>query len=60
MLCYFKKGENAVEMQKRFMKCMEKVLWLNVSKWFAKFLGTIDILAESFFAVGLSYALEDV
>ena len=29
-------------------------------KWSAKFLGTIDILAKWFFAVGLSYALEDV
>ena len=29
-------------------------------KWFAKFLGTTDILAQQFFAVGLSYALEDV
>ena len=29
-------------------------------KWFAKFLGTFDILAKQFFAVGLSYALEDV
>ena len=29
-------------------------------KWFAKFLGTINILAKEFFAVGLSYALEDV
>ena len=29
-------------------------------KWFVKFLGTIDILAKQFFAVGLCYALEDV
>ena len=29
-------------------------------KWFAKFLGTFDILTKSLFAVGLSYALEDV
>ena len=29
-------------------------------KWFAEFLGTIDILAKQFFAVGLSEALEDV
>ena len=28
--------------------------------WFGKFLGTVDILAKYFFAVGLSYALEDV
>ena len=29
-------------------------------KWFAKFLGTIDILTKYLFAVGLSYTLEDV
>ena len=39
---------------------MEKVLWLIKRVKSAKFLGTIDILAKSFFAVGLSYVLEDV
>ena len=29
-------------------------------EWFVKFPGTIDILAKWFFAVGLSYALEDL
>ena len=29
-------------------------------KWFMKFLGTIDTLSKQFFAVGLSYALEDI
>ena len=29
-------------------------------KWFGKFLGTIDTLGKYFFAVGLSYAWEDV
>ena len=29
-------------------------------KWFAKFLGTIDILAKKFFAVRLSYEREEV
>ena len=29
-------------------------------KWFAKFLATIDILAKYFFALRLSYTLEDV
>ena len=29
-------------------------------KWFVNFLGTTDIMAKQFFAVGLSYALEDV
>ena len=28
MLYYFKKGKNATKMQKRFVQCMEKVLWL--------------------------------
>ena len=28
-------------------------------KWFVKFLGTVDIFAKYFFAVGLSYALEE-
>ena len=28
--------------------------------WFSRFLGTIDILAKTFFAVGPSHALEDV
>ena len=28
MLYYFKKGKNATEMQKKFVQCMEKVLWL--------------------------------
>ena len=28
MLYYFKKGKNTTEMQKRFVQCMEKVLWL--------------------------------
>ena len=38
MLYYFKKGKNAIEMQKkkRCVQCVEKVLWLIVSKWFAK------------------------
>ena len=49
---------------KRFVQGMEKVLgavtdWM-CQKWFAKFLGSIDILAKEFFAEGLSYALEDV
>ena len=29
-------------------------------KWFAKFLGTIDILDKQFFAVRLSYVLGNV
>ena len=29
-------------------------------KWFVKMLGTIDILTKQFFAMRLSYALEDV
>ena len=49
---------------KRFVQGMEKVLgavtdWM-CQKWFAKFLGSIDILGKEFFAEELSYALEDV
>ena len=46
MLYYFKKGENTIETQKRFVQCMEKVTDRMCQKWFAKFLGTIDILAK--------------
>ena len=44
------------------MQCIEKVLWLikHVKSGLQKFVGTIDILAKLFFAVGLSNALEDV
>ena len=28
MLYYFKKGKNTIEMQKKIVQCMEKVLWL--------------------------------
>ena len=60
MFYYFKKGKNTTEMQKKIVRCMEKVLWLlKRQKWFVKFLGTTDILAKQFFAVGLFYALED-
>ena len=44
-----KKGKKATEMHfKKFVQCMEKVLWLIkcVKKWFVKFLGTINILAK--------------
>ena len=47
---YFKKGKNATEMQKKKKICAvygEGALtdW-TCQKWFAKFLGTIDILAK--------------
>ena len=42
---------------------MEKVLWplkcVKSGLRSTKFLGTIDILAKYFFAVGLSYAMKD-
>ena len=57
--------QKKVKMQ---LKCKKKVCavygegaeteWM-CQKWFAKFLDTIDIWAKWFFAVGLSYALED-
>ena len=62
MLYHFKKGTNATEMQKMFCAvCGEgAVTDQTCQKWFAKFLGLIDILAKQFSAVGLSSALEDV
>ena len=61
MLYYFKKGKNATETQKKICAVNEGAVteW-TCQKWFAKFLGTTDILAKKFFAVGLSHALEDV
>ena len=66
MLYLFKKGKIATETQKK--KGKEKDLcsvWRRYCdrmcrKQFVKFLGTIDILAKLFFAMGPSYALEDV
>ena len=62
MLYYFKKGKNATEMQKKIgAVCREGAVTDRMcQKWFAKFLGTVDILANLFFAVGLCYALEGV
>ena len=62
MLYYFKKGKNATEMQKKICAVYGEgaVTYQMCQKWFAKFLGTVDILAKKFFAVGLSDALEDV
>ena len=40
MLYYFMKGKNTTEMQRRFVQCVEKVLWLTdrtCQQWFAKF-----------------------
>ena len=49
MLYYFKKGKNATKCKK--VSCMElygegAVIDRTCQKWFAKFLGTIDILAK--------------
>ena len=48
MLCYFKKGKNAVEMQKQICAVYGEgaVTDRTCQKWFVKFLGTIDILAK--------------
>ena len=61
MLYYFKKGKNTTETQKNCVVHWECAVtdW-TCQKWFAKFLGIIDFVAKWFFAVGLSYALEDV
>ena len=59
-LYYFKK--NATETQEKIYAVYGEVAVTDrtCQKWFAKFLGIIDILAKYFFAVGLSYVLEDV
>ena len=50
ILYYFKKGKNATEMQKKKKICAlygEGAVTDQIcQKWFVKFLGTIDILAE--------------
>ena len=59
MFYHFKKGK---KMEKKiYAVCGEGAVteWM-CQKWFAKFLGTTDILAQYFSAVGLSSALEDV
>ena len=57
MLYYFKEGKN-----KKICAVFGEgaVTDRMFQKWFVKFRGTTDILAKQFFAVGLSYALEDV
>ena len=61
-LYYFKKDKSSTEMQKKICAVYREGAmtdWM-CQKWFAKFLGTTDVLVKSFFAVGLSHALEDV
>ena len=58
MLYYFKEGKNTTEMQKRICAvCGEGAVTDPMcQKWFAKILGTIEILAK-FFAMGLFLSL---
>ena len=47
MLYYLKKGKNVTEMQKICAVCGQAAMTdQTCQKWFGKFLGTIDILAE--------------
>ena len=48
MLYYFKKGKNAAETQEKICAVYgeDAVTDQMSQKWFAKFLGTIDILAK--------------
>ena len=48
MLYYFKKGKNTTEMQEKICAVYgeDAVTDRLCQKWFVKFLGTIDILAE--------------
>ena len=62
MLYDFKKGKNTTEVQNKICVAYGEgaVTDWTCQKWFVEFLGTVDILAKKFFAVGLSHALEDV
>ena len=62
MLYYFKNGKNATETQIKICAAYGEgaVTDLMFQKWLVEFLGTVDILANLFFAVGLCYALEGV
>ena len=55
LLYYFKKGKNATEMQKKTCAVYGEGAVPNqrCPEWFAKFLGSIDIVAKQSFAVGL-------
>ena len=48
VLYYFKKGKNSIEMQKKICAMYGEgaVTDQTCQKWFAKFPGTIDILAK--------------
>ena len=48
MLCYFKKGKNTTETQKKICAVDGEgaVTDQMCQKWFAKFLGILDILAK--------------
>ena len=61
MLYYFKKDKNTTEMQKRFVQCVEKALWLidHVKSSLQCFLVLLTF-GQIILAVGLSYTLEDV
>ena len=54
MLYYFTEDKNATEMQKKICAVYRKgaVTDRMCQKWFAKFLGTTDILAKLFFYCG--------
>ena len=62
ILYYFKNGKNSTETQKQICAVYREgaVTDSKCQKLFVKFLGTINILAKWFFAMGLSYASEDV
>ena len=61
MLYYFKKGKNATETQKKICAVYREgaVTDRTCQKWFAKFLGTIDIWPNNSLLWD-SYSLEDV
>ena len=62
MIYYFKKGKNANETKNNCAVYGEGAVTDRMcQKWtFAMFVGNIYIMAKKFFAVGVSYALQDV
>ena len=62
-MCFInsRKVKTQLKCKKRFMQCRRRCCdWSNVSKVICEVSWYCHILAKEFFAVGLSYALEDV
>ena len=57
MLCYFKKGKNATGLQEKMCAMYGEgaVTDRMCQKWFAKFLGTIDIFGQIILCCGTAF-----